>query len=393
MSLRGTNQEFGRPYNRRIVLEFIRLEGPTTRARIAEAVGLTVQTVSTIIRELEELGFVLSEREEPRGRGYPPTTLRLNPEGGYAVGIHVTPLGLEAALMNLAGDVVADIRRDVADTTPDAAFALIATTVPELVAKRPGSRILGVGLALPGPFDVDSMSFVGPTTMRGWANVPLRERLGAVTGLPAFIEVDMSAAALGERLYGAGTGLSEFYYLFLGVGLGGAMIHDGAVLRGAWGNAGEIGHIPLVPGGEPCACGNVGCLERYVSLEAFHRNGATMGEAAWARSVAPIFAAAITTIENLFDPQTIVLGGFSSPGIVEALAAAAQHLPNSVSARRDRQTPRVMVSKAGRHAVLRGAAALAVSGVLSPRFGQLLAPERAERDPLAHPLANKGLAA
>ena len=69
MGLKGTNQEFGRPYNRRIVLEAIRANGPTTRGRIADEVGLTVQTVSTIIRELEEQGFILSAKEEPRGRG------------------------------------------------------------------------------------------------------------------------------------------------------------------------------------------------------------------------------------------------------------------------------------------------------------------------------------
>ncbi|TIY11150.1 MAG: MarR family transcriptional regulator, partial [Mesorhizobium sp.] len=94
MALRGTNQEFGRPYNRRIVLESIRLHGPIARGDIARRVGLTVQTVSTIVRELEEHGYVLSMREEPRGRGLPPATLRINPEGGYAVGIHVTPLGI-----------------------------------------------------------------------------------------------------------------------------------------------------------------------------------------------------------------------------------------------------------------------------------------------------------
>ena len=67
MALRGTNQEFGRPYNRRIVLETIRLHAPTTRGEIASRVGLTVQTVSTIIRELEEQGYVLSSRKQPRG--------------------------------------------------------------------------------------------------------------------------------------------------------------------------------------------------------------------------------------------------------------------------------------------------------------------------------------
>ena len=155
--------------------------------------------------------------------------------------------------------------------------------VPELAALRPGGRMLGVGLALPGPFDVDSMSFVGPTTMAGWGNVPLRQRLAEATGLPAFFETDMAAAALGERHYGLGAGFSDFYYLYLSVGLGGAMVHDGAVQRGAWGNAGEIGHIPLVPNGEPCPCGNRGCLERYLSLEAYNRRPAGMSEAAMGR--------------------------------------------------------------------------------------------------------------
>lgn len=376
MALRGTNQESGRPYNRRLVLESIRLHGPTTRGETAARVGLTVQTVSTIVRELEEQGFVLSVREEPKGRGLPPTTLRIDPQGGYAVGIHVTPLGIDAALIDLSGDVVASARREAAQASPERAFELIGQLVPELTRVRPGGRILGVGMALPGPFGVESMSFVGPTTMAGWENVALRERLAELTGLPAFLETDMAAAALGEQLYGIGTELSEYYYLYFGVGLGGAMVHDGTVLRGAWGNAGEIGHIPLVPSGEPCPCGNRGCLERYVSLEARRRWQGSDGD--WVEHVAPVFRNAIATIENLFDPQTVVLGGLAPDGLLSRLAGAAAMLPNSVSARRDRATPRVVVARGGEHSVLRGAAALAVSGVLSPRFGQMFS--AAERE-------------
>ena len=373
MELKGTNQEFGRPYNRRIVLESIRLDGPTTRGRIARQVGLTVQTVSTIIRELEELGLVLSVREEPKGRGLPPATLRINPEGGHAIGVHLTPLGVDAALINLAGDIVASASRSAHQPSPDLAFALIADLVAELRTARPDGRMLGIGMALPGPFDVDSMSFVGPTTMAGWRDVDLRRRLAEAAALPAFFEADMGAAALGERLYGRGAEFADFYYLYFGVGLGGTMVHDGAPLRGAWGNAGEIGHIPLVPDGEPCPCGNRGCLERYVSLEALSRRPAGVDEAAWVRSVAPVFRAALVTIENLFDPETIILGGLASESLLADLAAVAADLPNSVSARRDRKAPRVVVSDGGHQAVLRGAAALAVTGVLSPRFYQMLA--------------------
>ena len=107
MVLRGTNQEQARPYNRRIVLECIRNGGPATRGDIAERVGLTVQTVSTIVRELEEQGYLLSVREKPKGRGLPPTTLRLNPDGGYVIGISVTPLGVDAALRDRIGERLA----------------------------------------------------------------------------------------------------------------------------------------------------------------------------------------------------------------------------------------------------------------------------------------------
>ncbi|MGV3490932.1 MAG: ROK family transcriptional regulator [Devosia sp.] len=374
MALRGTNQEFGRPYNRRIVLEAIRANGPTTRGRIAETIGLTVQTVSTIIRELEEQGYILAEKEEPRGRGLPPTTLRLNPEGGYAIGVHVTPVGIDAGLVDLAGDVIATTHRDALHTTPDEAFTLIRAMVGELRKQRPHVRMLGAGLALPGPFEVDSMSFVGPTTMAGWANVALRERLAEVSGMPAFIETDMAAAAHGERLYGRGAEFSDFYYLFFGVGLGGVMVHDGHALRGAWGNAGEIGHVPVVPDGEPCPCGNAGCLERYLSLDAFGRRG--LGEAEWVASIRPQLRTAITMIENLYDPATIILGGMLPDSLAHHLADAAANLPNSVAARRDRKAPRLMLSDGGANAVLRGAAALAVSGALSPRFGQMFTPGR-----------------
>lgn len=374
MALRGTNQEFGRPYNRRIVLESIRLHGPIARGDIARRVGLTVQTVSTIVRELEEHGYVLSMREEPRGRGLPPATLRINPEGGYAVGIHVTPLGINAALINLSGDVIESTYREAPNATPDHAFDLIGAMVLELTRLRPGGRVLGIGMALPGPFGVESMSFIGPTTMTGWKDVALRERLEASTGLPAFFETDMAAAAMGERLYGLGTGYSEYYYLYFGVGLGGVMVHDGSALRGAWGNAGEIGHIPVVPSGEPCPCGNRGCLERYLSLEALRRRN--ISDADWVDEVGPIFRNAITIIENLFDPETIILGGLASTDLLERLAGSVANLPNSISARKDRTAPRVTVARGGQHAVLRGAAALAVSGVLSPRFGQIFTAER-----------------
>src|SRR4051812_40803153 len=203
VSLKGTNQEFGRPYNRRIVLETIRQHGPIERAEIARHVGLTVQTVANIIREFEDMNLVTGARAQRKSRGSPATSLTLNPSGAYAIGVNVTPRGLEAALVDLAGQIVAEERISVADPEPDRAFAEIERLAAAFRHRVGSSRMLGVGLAMPGPFDVESMSFIGPTTLESWRGVAVAERLSQVTGLPAFIETDHAAAALGECLYGA----------------------------------------------------------------------------------------------------------------------------------------------------------------------------------------------
>ena len=379
MSLKGTNQEFGRPYNRRIVLETIRQHGPIERAGIAQRVGLTVQTVANIIRELEELGLVSGERTHRKSRGSPPMSLTLNPQGAYAIGVNVTPRGIEAALVDLAGAIVTARRLDMSPPAPEDSFRAIGELVDGFRSKTSGRMVLGIGLAMPGPFDVDSMSFVGPTTLESWRGVAVAQRLSESTGLAAFVETDMAAAALGESLYGAGRNVGAFYYLYFGVGLGGSMVKDGVPLRGFYGNAGEIGHVPLVPNGRPCSCGNKGCLERYVSLEAYQRRAPIIGQAAWVEEAAPLLRNAIVTIENLFDPETVVIGGIMDDALLDELVSAIEPLPTSVADRRERSAPRIMRSASGQDAVLRGAASLAFSGVLSPRFGQA---DGVDKDPL-----------
>ena len=381
--LKGTNQEFGRPYNRRIVLEAIRQHGPVERGEIARLVGLTVQTVSNIIRELEELDLVTFSRARPKGRGSPATSLALNPSGAYAVGLSVTPRGIEAGLVDLAGTLVAEEQVVMPHCEPGRAFAEIARLAEDFRARVAGRRLLGVGLAMPGPFDVESMSFVGPTTLENWRGIPVAEQLAAVTGLPAYVDTDNSAAALGECLYGAGRQFRDFYYLYFGVGLGGSMVHDGLPLRGTQRNAGEIGHVPMVMNGMPCSCGNRGCLERYVSLEAYGRRAPLVGRAAWIEEAAPLLRNAVVTIENLFDPETVVIGGIAEDELLQDLITAAEPLPTSVADRKERQAPRLMRSQSGHDAVLRGAASLAFSGALSPRFGTMFAqPDGPDKDPI-----------
>ncbi len=381
MRLRGTNQEFNRPFNRRIIIEEIRRRGPVTKAEIASAVGLTFQTVTTIVQELEALQLVTSERTVPKGRGQPPIRLTINPEGGFTFGFHVTPQVIEAALVNLKGEIVARLRKELSTSGPDTVFGEIRRLTERLRKKTSVSRILGGGMVMPGPFGVDSMSFVGPTTLKGWHGVDIQSRLSEAIGAPAFVDVDVVAAALGERLYGRASGLGTFYYLYFGWGLGGVVVSDGRPLRGAHGNAVEIGHLPLMPGGEACICGNHGCLERYLSFEALHRRIAsegTAGRESWIRDTAPLFRSAIRSIETLYDPATIFVGFYGHGDVLQDLIAAAQPLDNSIAARSDRTLPRLILTEHGDDAILRGAAALAMDGVLAPTTELLLVKAQAQ---------------
>ena len=385
VSLKGTNQEFGRPYNRRIVLEAIRLHGPVERAEIARRVGLTVQTVANITHELEAQGFIKGSRSEPRGRGSPATSLAINPSGAHAIGVHVTPRGLEAALVDLAGSIIAREHRALERPGPDQTMTEIGRLAKQFGGKLKGKRMLGIGMAMPGPFDVDSMSFVGPTTLEGWRGFPVLERLNKVSGLPAFIEVDHAAAALGERLHGAGKAFRDFYFLYFGVGLGGCMVHEGLPWRGSHRNAGEIGHLPLVPNGEPCPCGNRGCLERYLSLEAYGRRATAIGREAWIGEAAPLFRNASRQPSRTSSTRKPSSSAASrDSGLLDDLIAAAQPLPNSVS---QRARPRGAAADARRQRTGRRAARCRGPGRLPaccrPASACMFAEgDRTERDPI-----------
>ncbi|MBE9638343.1 ROK family transcriptional regulator [Salipiger mangrovisoli] len=377
MALSGTNQGQARPHNRRTVLEAIRQHGPISRADIARRVGLTTQTVSTITSELLDHGFLSLRPGARKGRGFPAPCFEIAPEGAFAIGVSISPRGLEAGLMDLAGNLVSGRRVAASRLSAKQAFGAIRELVDDLASGHAEERILGVGISLPGPFGIEAMSFVGSTTMEGWSEADIREGLHDTLPYPTFVDGDMSAAAHGERLFGRGTEFRDFFYLYMGVGLGGAMIYNNQVMRGAHGNASEIGHIPIVLNGEPCSCGNRGCLERYFSLEAYDRRVPEIGEAAWLDEIRPIFCAAIVTIENMYEPETIVLGGQAPDGLLARLLALADDLPVSLGARSDRKVPRIVPSLAGSDAVIRGAASLAVNRVFAP--GET-PPDRSGRD-------------
>jgi predicted NBD/HSP70 family sugar kinase len=395
MSLAGTNLEYARSYNRRVVLEAVRLHGPLSRAEIARLTALTPQTISNIAQELEHAGLVRATGRRRAATGQPPIELAINAEIAYTIGFQLDHRILVGVLVNFAGVIVGQIDVAVDAPRPDEAVALMVRGVDQLVAAGGIARkeVWGVGVVMPGPFDVEGLTSVGPTTLPGWEGFPLERHLADLLSLPVLVENDATAAAIGERLYGAAKHLGHFFYVFIGMGLGGGMMLDGQPYRGAWGNAGELGHVTVAPGGAACFCGNSGCLERYVSLHSAYEFLRAAGRSAdtpaaldalaqqsdpalvaWIASAAMHLRTALLTIENLLDPQTILLGGYLPPAVLDRLIVALEPLSPSISRQARRPQARVMRATAGRHAAALGAAALPMFDTINPSFSMLLKP-------------------
>ena len=399
MPSRGTTQQSSAPYNRRIVLDVIRRQGTVSRKEIVDLVSLSPQTVANITNDLQAIGLVVARRlRGPKSRGQPPIAFELNPDAGTSIGISLEPGRASAGRVNLVGEILE--RREVDVDTHDRrrVLASMKGLVQEL--RRPASgRLWGIGVALPGPLMKTEISFVGPTALEGWTDLSVLDELRDATRLQVFCSVDSAAAALGETLFGVARTLDSFFYMHFGVGLGGTLVVNRSAYRGASGNATEIGHIPVVPAGKPCYCGNAGCLERYLSLhslaEALGLSEAPDRDARivellqgnsdpalqnWCRDAAERLRDAVCVIENILDPLTIVIGGSAPKLLVERLVAMAQPLRHSVRGGVAAPTARILLSERQEDSSILGAAVLPIYDLLSPRLEVLQQDRRAEAD-------------
>jgi predicted NBD/HSP70 family sugar kinase len=399
MVSRGTTQQSSAPYNRRIVLDVIRGQGTVSRKEIVDLVSLSPQTVANITNDLEALGLIVARRVTgAKVRGQPPIAFELNPNAGNSIGISIEPGRVSAALVNLVGAILE--RRAVDLDTHDQRQVLTAMVgLIKDLRRRPAAseRLWGIGVALPGPLVKTDISFVGPTVLEGWTDLSVLDELRDTTRLQVFYSVDSVAGALGETLYGVAKSLDNFFYMHFGVGLGGTLVVNRSAYRGANGNATEIGHIPIVPGGKPCYCGNAGCLERYLSLhslaealgiEDVRDRGAQLTAQlgrdatlqAWCSQAAAHLRDAICIIENMLDPRAIVIGGSAPKALVERLVSLAQPLHRSVRGGVAAPAERILLSERQEDSSILGAAVLPIYELLSPRFEVLQQDRRTEAD-------------
>jgi predicted NBD/HSP70 family sugar kinase len=266
---RGTNLGRLGDFNQAVIFESIRRarEG-ISRVELAESTGLSPQTISNVVRRLLENGMIREDRTIVSGPGKPRTVLELEANQLLAVGIHLDPGMITLAMLNLRGEVVASRRVDVPSVEdPERTVKLMGGAVEELIksSKFPRNRVIGVGVAAPGPLDLERGVVTGPPLLDGWAEVQIVRPLAELLGLQVILEKDTIAAAIAEMWSFGSSGLENFVYIYVGAGLGAGIVIDGQVLRGVSNNAGEIGHLSVGDEAHECACGRRDCLEAALS--------------------------------------------------------------------------------------------------------------------------------
>ena len=187
----------------------------------------------------------------------------------YSIGVDLGGTNLRAAAVTSDGKMM----RKLSGTTDlhegrDAVIADMVQAIQRLEAECGTDKLAGVGIGVPGFILIEKGVIVGSNNLPEFDNFPIRDDIEAKLGTPIFLENDANAAALGEKWIGAGRDVHDLVMMTLGTGIGGGIIADGRVLHGYLGMAGELGHITVVPAGNPCGCGNYGCLEKHASATA-----------------------------------------------------------------------------------------------------------------------------
>jgi len=311
------------------VVRAVRLAGSLTQAEIARSTGLSAATVSNIVRELRDNGTVQVTPTSSGGRRA--RSVALSGDAGIVVGVDFGHSHLRVAVGNLAHQVLAEQSEPIdVDASASQGFDRAEQLVARLVESTGigPEKVLGVGLGVPGPIDVETGALGSTAILPGWSGINPRQEMSDRLGVPVQVDNDANLGALGELVWGGGRGVKDLAYIKVASGVGAGLVIDGRIYRGPGGTAGEIGHITLDESGPVCRCGNRGCLEtftaaRYVLelLRGSHGEGLTIprmvqlgreGDPGCRRVIGDVgrhIGMGVASLCNLLNPSRIVLGG------------------------------------------------------------------------------------
>lgn len=265
-----SNQKLIKQINLVKVFQAIREQGPISRAEIAKNHRLSPTTVSSLTEELIAMDLVETTGIGESSGGRRPVMLKYKPNSRFTIGVDINDKNIAVGCCNLNGQVIEKIT-----FSPDYSNAknLIAGAIYGIrqILSKVGpdpSRLLGIGIAIPGLLDKKRTSLIYSASL-ALKDVPLLAGLQQQLNYPISIENDMNAAAFGEHLLGSGRNADNLIYISVARGIGAGIIIDGKIFPGGSGNAGELGHMGIDPNGPLCECGNKGCLGVMATEPAF----------------------------------------------------------------------------------------------------------------------------
>jgi predicted NBD/HSP70 family sugar kinase len=392
---RAADQGAVRLNNLSLVLRQLSAQPLQSRASIAATTGLNKATVSSLISELIDSQLVREVGIRAGAVGRPARTLELDGSRHAAIGLEIDVEYVAGLARDLAGRDLHSVTRlfDVAGQPPEATVTALVSLVEELQEhiRSTGATLSGIMVAVPGLVDMGhGLVMRAPNLNAGWREMPLAARLRSALGDPDFsvhIENDSNLSALAEYREGAEAHASEMVYVTGQFGVGGAVIFDGQLQRGALGFSGEVGHMVLDESGPPCGCGRSGCWEAYVGLGALLRRvdptwdltldpaesveeilrRAHAGDETTLRALNEVgkwLGVGASILANIFNPEVLVLGGYFArigPWVYEV---AMRELRDHVLAP-DLGGCRVTFSNLGFSAPLRGGTGLVTDRILS----------------------------
>lgn len=376
--LRGSNLRGVRAHNERLVLSLLRSRGEMTKAELTRLTGLSAQTVSVIMRALEDDGLIC--RGQPlRGRiGQPSVPLGLAREGAFSLGLKVGHRSLDLVLVDFLGGIRSRVTERHHYPTPDAVVRFANSAVADILSQigaEERARIAGLGIAMPFQiWDWWRTLGVPEEALIGWRERNIGAEIGAATGFPVYVQNDATAACGAELLFGQGRTPRDFLYFYVGYFIGGGIVLNGSLVPGRTGNAGAIGSMPVPDGRGGQAVlldiASLSVLERMLGAadQAADRLWDTPSEwhfpqalvEAWADAAARAIAAASAAAAAVYDFEACLVDGWMPVRIrtllVERVRAHLAEVPASGI-----RLPLIEAGTIGAHARSLGAASLPLS--------------------------------
>ena len=380
------DQDYIRRKNKKIVFQIIRSKSPISRADIARTTKMSPTTISRIVQELIDQGFIKEmELQSMSTPGRRAILLELDQTSVLTVGIELDKSSFKIGIVDFEGRIIhiRNVKRE-AGISPDESMVQISQELQTIIEqeKIDSNKIIGIGIGIPGLVNLENGEVILSAQL-GWNDIDVVAKMKVLTGFEVAIDNELKVKALAEYSYGGVKGTTRTAIIGFGSGVGSALVIDGKIYRGDTNSAGEIGHTIVDPNGVQCECGKVGCLQTYIAENSLiieankvtpissldelfekHQEGQLWASTIIDRAIAYI-GITIANVISVYNPGTVVVSGNLVEKYAEIRSTIEQNELQKYVWKPLQNSYRLVVSSLGSNGVVIGASLLAQNEFLN----------------------------